>query len=128
MLSSGVQTCADRKSTRLNSSHGSISYAVFCLKKKRGTRGPRPGPGSHAPRRAARVQEHAPAERSDYLRHRLHGARYLYLLALALGDRPDGAPLFGRMIREARSHFAAVIEEARTAGLRTGAMPFMLGK
>src|SRR5207245_4092219 len=26
--------CADRKSTRLNSSHGSISYAVFCLKKK----------------------------------------------------------------------------------------------
>src|SRR5207245_11794378 len=27
----------DRKSTRLNSSHGSISYAVFCLKKKRQT-------------------------------------------------------------------------------------------
>src|SRR5699024_12130052 len=26
---------ADRKSTRLNSSHVSISYAVFCLKKKR---------------------------------------------------------------------------------------------
>src|SRR5207245_11493292 len=25
--------CVDRKSTRLNSSHGSISYAVFCLKK-----------------------------------------------------------------------------------------------
>src|SRR3954464_2042975 len=30
----GVQTCAlDRKSTRLNSSHTIISYAVFCLKK-----------------------------------------------------------------------------------------------
>src|SRR5207245_7289321 len=28
----------DRKSTRLNSSHGSISYAVFCLKKKNTTR------------------------------------------------------------------------------------------
>src|SRR2546422_3221473 len=28
------QTAADRKSTRLNSSHGYISYAVFCLKKK----------------------------------------------------------------------------------------------
>src|SRR5207249_8034049 len=28
---------ADRKSTRLNSSHVSISYAVFCLKKKNGT-------------------------------------------------------------------------------------------
>src|SRR5687768_17856326 len=27
----------DRKSTRLNSSHGYISYAVFCLKKKRET-------------------------------------------------------------------------------------------
>src|SRR2546430_5366242 len=26
---------ADRKSTRLNSSHSQISYAVFCLKKKR---------------------------------------------------------------------------------------------
>src|SRR3989337_1490162 len=26
-------SCTDRKSTRLNSSHGSISYAVFCLKK-----------------------------------------------------------------------------------------------
>src|SRR3712207_7748620 len=28
----------DRKSTRLNSSHANISYAVFCLKKKRGSR------------------------------------------------------------------------------------------
>src|SRR5438876_7692684 len=27
--------CIDRKSTRLNSSHPSISYAVFCLKKKK---------------------------------------------------------------------------------------------
>src|SRR2546422_4085836 len=29
-----VKLKADRKSTRLNSSHGYISYAVFCLKKK----------------------------------------------------------------------------------------------
>src|SRR5207245_8090552 len=28
------EASSDRKSTRLNSSHGSISYAVFCLKKK----------------------------------------------------------------------------------------------
>src|SRR3712207_8360310 len=28
-------TGADRKSTRLNSSHANISYAVFCLKKKK---------------------------------------------------------------------------------------------
>src|SRR5437868_11208169 len=32
----------DRKSTRLNSSHVSISYAVFCLKKKKITRNPIP--------------------------------------------------------------------------------------
>src|SRR5687768_17848083 len=30
----GEITIRDRKSTRLNSSHGYISYAVFCLKKK----------------------------------------------------------------------------------------------
>src|SRR5688500_19752259 len=30
-----VSTTADRKSTRLNSSHLVISYAVFCLKKKK---------------------------------------------------------------------------------------------
>src|SRR5690606_41101948 len=29
------QGCRDRKSTRLNSSHVKISYAVFCLKKKK---------------------------------------------------------------------------------------------
>src|SRR2546429_6006344 len=29
------QVILDRKSTRLNSSHGYISYAVFCLKKKK---------------------------------------------------------------------------------------------
>src|SRR5437899_5038367 len=32
---SARSTRADRKSTRLNSSHLGISYAVFCLKKKR---------------------------------------------------------------------------------------------
>src|SRR2546422_2120584 len=32
---SGVPGAGDRKSTRLNSSHGYISYAVFCLKKKK---------------------------------------------------------------------------------------------
>src|SRR5687768_18052943 len=31
----GGTPSADRKSTRLNSSHGYISYAVFCLKKKK---------------------------------------------------------------------------------------------
>src|SRR2546421_5571788 len=31
----GPESFVDRKSTRLNSSHDQISYAVFCLKKKR---------------------------------------------------------------------------------------------
>src|SRR3712207_9386492 len=31
---SGAREALDRKSTRLNSSHANISYAVFCLKKK----------------------------------------------------------------------------------------------
>src|SRR3712207_8796371 len=30
-----IETFIDRKSTRLNSSHANISYAVFCLKKKK---------------------------------------------------------------------------------------------
>src|SRR2546429_3280495 len=33
--SSAADREGDRKSTRLNSSHGYISYAVFCLKKKK---------------------------------------------------------------------------------------------
>src|SRR5688572_32312853 len=32
-----VDVKSDRKSTRLNSSHSQISYAVFCLKKKKNT-------------------------------------------------------------------------------------------
>src|SRR2546422_2152575 len=44
----------DRKSTRLNSSHGYISYAVFCLKKKKKQRYPdaissTDALGNHAP-------------------------------------------------------------------------------
>src|SRR5580693_328194 len=34
MLTPALELSPDRKSTRLNSSHSSISYAVFCLKKK----------------------------------------------------------------------------------------------
>src|SRR3712207_7966247 len=33
----GCGVAGDRKSTRLNSSHANISYAVFCLKKKKKT-------------------------------------------------------------------------------------------
>src|SRR4051794_41339030 len=41
----------DRKSTRLNSSHPSISYAVFCLKKKKNTNTSQtPAVNDHHPR------------------------------------------------------------------------------
>src|ERR1022692_2274439 len=40
---------SDRKSTRLNSSHLVISYAVFCLKKKRARRGTRVRPIAPVP-------------------------------------------------------------------------------
>src|SRR3712207_6956450 len=33
-VGAGAEVLRDRKSTRLNSSHANISYAVFCLKKK----------------------------------------------------------------------------------------------
>src|SRR2546422_6310171 len=35
LLGGSRGSAGDRKSTRLNSSHGYISYAVFCLKKKK---------------------------------------------------------------------------------------------
>src|SRR2546430_12275194 len=37
VLGRDARTSGDRKSTRLNSSHSQISYAVFCLKKKNNT-------------------------------------------------------------------------------------------
>jgi hypothetical protein len=74
------------------------------------------------------ARERLPHDAQEYLAHRLDGARDLYLLALALGARGDGATLFGRMIREARIHFTAVIEECRIAGLDTSAIALMLGK
>src|SRR5947209_15994168 len=37
-LEVGFKEALDRKSTRLNSSHANISYAVFCLKKKKNTK------------------------------------------------------------------------------------------
>lgn len=72
--------------------------------------------------------EQLPLETRDYLARRLDGARDLYLLALALGERHESVGAFGWMIREARVHFAAVIEEARIAGLDTSSIATMLGK
>src|SRR5438270_9325620 len=55
------QVVVDRKSTRLNSSHSQISYAVFCLKKKKNPRARRsqaasaPWPAHSARQPAARA-------------------------------------------------------------------------
>src|SRR5256885_12818929 len=55
----------DRKSTRLNSSHLVISYAVFCLKKKKKTRAsPRPYPTACGPLpTSSRLTRHRPTTR-----------------------------------------------------------------
>src|SRR2546430_11066862 len=39
IATSAFSSVEDRKSTRLNSSHSQISYAVFCLKKKKNSKG-----------------------------------------------------------------------------------------
>jgi hypothetical protein len=74
------------------------------------------------------TEKRPPLGARTYLADRLDGARDLYLLALALGARGDGASLFGRMILESRIHFTAVIEECRIAGLDTSALALILGK
>src|SRR2546422_7242569 len=49
------RTQRDRKSTRLNSSHGYISYAVFCLKKKKKKK--KTHESQHTTNRISRTQE-----------------------------------------------------------------------
>src|SRR3954465_8306889 len=61
MPSSGGKTCADRKSTRLNSSHTIISYAVFCLKKKQDERATHAHTQHRPAPPAPRQTTHAPA-------------------------------------------------------------------
>src|SRR5256885_12178734 len=56
----------DRKSTRLNSSHLVISYAVFCLKKKKNFHSLYQSPPKSTRSRAKRTQGHAFAHRIYY--------------------------------------------------------------
>src|SRR5690554_7556733 len=56
----------DRKSTRLNSSHVRISYAVFCLKKKKNRQDRRPVRGGRA---AARPEAARPGRDAASRRH-----------------------------------------------------------
>src|SRR5690606_34659848 len=68
----GIGVARDRKSTRLNSSHVKISYAVFCLKKKNKQR--------RASRAPASPRSRSLAERSALLSRLLLRARVVLLL------------------------------------------------
>src|SRR2546430_7656522 len=58
-----AREATDRKSTRLNSSHSQISYAVFCLKKKTSTIPPPPHDDSpvHSQRKLPGAQPYTPS-------------------------------------------------------------------
>src|SRR5690606_39498199 len=62
ILATSITLNADRKSTRLNSSHVKISYAVLCLKKKHSRVRPRRGRGVCAPRRCPGPEGSGPCE------------------------------------------------------------------
>src|SRR2546429_4115324 len=66
-----TREAGDRKSTRLNSSHGYISYAVFCLKKKK---------SNHNPYKFPYVSEHdhQPLSRFESL-HRAYSPNHPHL-------------------------------------------------
>src|SRR5256885_2781510 len=72
----------DRKSTRLNSSHLVISYAVFCLKKKTVALADSTAPRRGAGRDGQRAASRHPGGRVDAARLR-HGEAALYLLIVA---------------------------------------------
>src|SRR5262245_65074091 len=77
------RTATDRKSTRLNSSHLGISYAVFCLKKKK-ERHPVEGI------ERARVRRHDREDRLDEPGHVGHQQAVLLVgLGVALGPAPE---------------------------------------
>src|SRR3954466_745004 len=99
MPSSGVQTCAlDRKSTRLNSSHTIISYAVFCLKKQKSEASPGPAraPRIHCrPYRTGPVRSRCPRALSaapsvTHARHRAAEGLLFFLMI----RRPPRSTLF----------------------------------
>src|SRR5438309_4533356 len=77
----------DRKSTRLNSSHSSISYAVFCLKKKK----------KHS------EHEYEPDGRPLELRRGRRRSRYV---RPARERRPRGQPHQAGRLRSSRCHDA----------------------
>src|ERR1022692_1996965 len=90
---------SDRKSTRLNSSHLVISYAVFCLKKKKKQSIIRAC--STVPHRGRRTRRHTspghlPASSAPRLRHiiSIWSRRYLFFFFFLMIRRPPRSTLF----------------------------------
>src|SRR5256886_8353207 len=65
-MSDARSAVRDRKSTRLNSSHSQISYAVFCLKKKKITRDADIRPSATQPNRSAGMLRHSYSHHPTY--------------------------------------------------------------
>src|SRR3954466_4641261 len=94
---------SDRKSTRLNSSHTIISYAVFCLKKKKTARvrasllRRRPHtPHTHSAALSQRVPVARHRRDEDKQRRRVAGRPFFFLIVAAppeLAPLPPPAPL-----------------------------------
>src|ERR1022692_295575 len=77
---------SDRKSTRLNSSHLVISYAVFCLKKKKTTR------ISTRFRNAWPVYSKLPAGGAEHARRQLGHYTHLFAISILFFFFKDPAP------------------------------------
>src|SRR5438445_8556261 len=63
---SAASVTGDRKSTRLNSSHANISYAVFCLKKKKQERACGPATAQKEHQRGDQAKPHQYNLRCEY--------------------------------------------------------------
>src|SRR3989304_5870408 len=94
-----MQIFPDRKSTRLNSSHGYISYAVFCLKKNKTKNPARPrnkhvksglvGPEAAAARLDDRAGAGVPGSNPLFFEKAAKGAADIFFLALEDAVAPD---------------------------------------
>src|SRR5690242_21136006 len=68
-----LNNSTDRKSTRLNSSHMSISYAVFCLKKKK--------------KKNSALDNHAPTQAATSASSPIHSVLHIFISHLTLRVR-----------------------------------------
>src|SRR3989304_5456483 len=88
---------SDRKSTRLNSSHGYISYAVFCLKKKnnitthrsRNTRTREAATGTHGCTRTLRCASAPPPLLPGHIPH----SSFVFFFFFLKAGAPHAFPL-----------------------------------